>query len=380
MVIKIGFIVNPIAGMGGKVGLKGTDGVLEKAVSLGAKQIAPKKTIEMLKGFFSIFLDNSKIKWYTCKGVMGSFELEKAKVSDINIVYNPLGSKTSSIDTKNACKKFSDLKVDLILFCGGDGTARDIFEIVKNKIPILGIPSGVKMHSAVFGVNVSATAKMLIEFVNRNLTIGDADIMDLDEDLYRKGEWNIRLFGVAKGIIEPTYIQVGKTCFESVSDDAVKDELTEHIADEIEQNNDFLFLFGSGGTIDYIAKKMNIDNTLLGIDALYQNKIVGKDLNEKQILDLLNNYHKVKIILSPIGAQGFILGRGNLQLSPDVIKKIGLDNIIIISTPSKLVNTPVLRVDTGDKKLDLEFVKHEFFMVVIGYRLSRVVKIQTNKF
>jgi len=377
---KIGFIVNPIAGMGGRVGLKGTDGVLKEAVGLGAKPVALDKAQEMLKEFMSNFSKNDDIKWFTCNGEMGSNELKKAGITSLEIVYENLDRSTSSEDTKKACKKFLDLDVDLIVFCGGDGTARDVFEIVGKKIPILGIPSGVKMHSGVFGINTSATAKMLHEFINQTLTIGDSEIMDLDEDLYRKGEWNIQLFGIAKGIVEPTYIQVGKTLYESVSDDEIKDELTEHIIDEIEQNNDFLYLFGSGGTIDYIARKMNLDNTLLGIDAVYKKKVVGKDLNEKKILKLLDKYQNAKVILSPIGAQGFILGRGNLQLSPEVIKKIGLDNILVISTPSKLVYTPLIRVDTGDKTLDKQFAELEVMMVVIGYRLSRVVKIQTNNF
>jgi len=148
----------------------------------------------------------------------------------------------------------------------------------------------------------------------------------------------------------------------------------------MKENKDYLYLMGSGGTIDYIVKKIGVSNTLLGIDAIYQNKLVSSDLNEKDILELLDKYSKAKVILSPIGAQGFILGRGNLQLSPKVVRKIGLDNIIVISTPSKLLSTPVLRVDTGDKKLDRDFAKKEFMMVVIGYRLSRVVKIQTNNF
>lgn len=380
MTKKVGFIVNPIAGMGGKVGLKGTDGVLNKAIKLGAKPISENKALETLKEYISHYSTKDDLQWFTCAGAMGENELKKVKIEKFDIIYKPRSKKTTAVDTKNACKKFLEKKVDLILFCGGDGTARDIFEVVFNKIPILGIPAGVKMHSGVFCINTNATAKMLHEFINERLTIGDAEIMDLDEKLYRKGKWNIRLFGIAKGIAEPTYIQVGKSTFESVSDNEVKDELSEHIKDEIEKNSDYLFLFGSGGTIDYITKKLNFKNTLLGIDAVYKNKTVGKDLNEKEILRLLNKYPKVKLVLSPIGAQGFILGRGNLQLSPKIIKKIGLDNIIVVSTPSKLSSTPFLRVDTGDKGLDHLFVEKEFMMVVIGYRLSRVVKIQTNNF
>lgn len=377
---KIGFLVNPISGMGGRVGLKGTDGVLEEAVKLGAKPAASKKAEETLREYLNEYSKNDNVQWFTCSGEMGGEELKKAGVTKVEVVYSSLGKDTSSEDTKRACKIFLEKNVDLIIFCGGDGTARDVFEIVDKKTPLLGIPSGVKMHSGVFGVNTRAVAKMLHEFVNGRLTIGDAEIMDLDEDRYRKGEWNIQLFGIAKGIVEPTYVQVGKSCYESVSDDETKDELTEHIVDEIERYSDFLFLFGSGGTIDYIAHKMNLENTLLGIDAIYNKKLIGKDLNEGGILRLLDKYSKAKVILSPIGAQGFILGRGNLQLSPGVIRKIGFDNIIVISTPSKLVSTPIIRVDTGDKELDHLFVEKEFMMVVIGYRMSRVVKIQTNNF
>jgi predicted polyphosphate/ATP-dependent NAD kinase len=375
MISKIGFIVNPVAGMGGKVGLKGTDGVLNKAIKLGAKPIAPDKAIETIKEFISNHSKN-QIQWLTCSGEMGENELKKAGIKTIDIIYRPAENITTANDTKNACKIFLEKKVDLIFFCGGDGTARDIFKIIKNKVPILGIPSGVKMHSGAFGITTSASAMMLHEFVKQHLTIGDVEIMDLDEERYRKGEWNIKLFGVAKGIVEPTYVQVGKTSFESISDNDIKDELAEHILDEIEQNTDYLFLFGSGGTIDYITKKLEIKNSLLGIDAVYNKKVVGSDLNEMGILNILKKYQKVKLILSPIGAQGFILGRGNLQLSPKVIKKIGLDNIIIISTPSKLASTPEIRIDTGDKELDKLFSEKEFMMIVIGYRLSRVIKIK----
>jgi predicted polyphosphate/ATP-dependent NAD kinase len=380
MTVQIGFLVNPIAGMGGRVGLKGTDGVLNKAVMLGAKPVAPQKAEEMLREFYAISTNNRDLQWITCGGDMGNSELESVGIKNKQVVYSPSGNTTLADDTKNACKKLLEHRIDLLVFCGGDGTTRDIFTIVDKKIPLLGIPAGVKMHSGVFGINTTAAAKMLHEFINERLTIGDAEIMDLDEELYRRGEWKVRLFGIAKGIIEPTYIQVGKACFESVSDDEVKDELAEHISDELEKHPDWLFLFCSGGTIDYIAKKLNIQHTLLGIDAVYQKQLVGKDVNEEQILALLKKYPKVKILLSPIGAQGFILGRGNLQLSPAVIKKIGIDNIIVVATPSKLLHTPILRVDTGDKIVDGLFTSQGYLMVVIGYRLSRVVKLQTNSF
>lgn len=378
--VKIGFVVNPIAGMGGRVGLKGTDGVLQKAVVLGASPIAPQRALEMLQEFVTKYSTRKKAKWITCTGQMGSDILEAVGVDKIELVYDPLHSDTDADDTKTACQRFLKSTVDLVLFCGGDGTARDIYSVIDKKIPMLGIPSGVKMHSGVFGITVKATAKMLHEFIQQNLTIGDVEIMDLDEERYRKGEWNIQLFGIASGIVEPTYVQVGKMSFASVSDDDVKEELSEHIEDEMEANKECLYLFGSGGTIDHIARIIGVDNTLLGIDAVYQMKTIEKDLNEERILRLLDKYKQAKVIVSPIGAQGFILGRGNLQFSPQVINSIGVDNIIVVSTPSKLAGTPVIRVDTGDENLDRLFKEKELIMVVIGYRLSRVVKIQTNNF
>ena len=375
MSYRIGFIINPIAGMGGRVGLKGTDGVYDEAVKRGAKPVASVKAEEMLKEYISSYSEENDIEWYTCSNSMGGDVLEKAGVKDFEIVYES-SKKTSSVDTKKACECFLNEKLDLVLFCGGDGTARDVFQVVGTNIPLLGVPCGVKMHSGVFAVSTSAAARMLHEFVNQLLRVGDVDILDLDEDRYRLGEWNIKLFGVARGIVEPTYVQVGKTSFESVSDDEILDELAEHVADEMNENSDFLFLMGSGGTIDHIMGEMKIENTLLGIDAVYKSKLLQADINEKQILDLLEKYPMCKVVLSPIGAQGFILGRGNLQLSPRVVRKIGFDNFIIIATPSKLASTPVLRVDTGDKRLDQSFMKKDFMMVVIGYHFSRVVKIQ----
>jgi len=222
---KVGFLVNPIAGMGGRVGLKGTDGVVEEAKKLGAKPVAPLRAVEMLKKFLT-FDKEFEVEWYTCKNGMGEKELKQVGIKNITIVYTP-NTPTTAEDTENACKKFLENKVDIIVFCGGDGTARDVFETVDKNIPILGVPAGVKMHSGVFGINPEATAKILQEFLEGILTTGDVEVLDLDEELYRKGEWNIKLFGTALGVIEPTYIQTGKATFESVSDEEIKEEIAD---------------------------------------------------------------------------------------------------------------------------------------------------------
>lgn len=379
----IGFILNPIAGMGGRVGLKGTDGVYSEAVKRGATPVSSKKAFIAINSLVKEQnIDINDVTWATCSEDMGKKVLLNAgiKPNQIRVIYTPSSSTvgdTSIDDTTEACKRFLDEKIDLLVFCGGDGTARDIVSIVKKVVPILGIPSGVKMHSGVFAVTAHAAGEMIARFIKGELSTGDAEIMDLDENLYRKGSWKVRLYDTAQGIIEPTYVQVGKASFAQIDDTEVKDDITEHISEELQHNQDTLYLFGSGGTIDYIAQSLSIENTILGIDAVYQNKTLLKDGNERDLLSLISKYDKVKVILSPIGAQGFIFGRGNLQLSPKVIKRIGLDNIIVVSTPSKLKATPVLRVDTGDITLDKAFVDYEMMLVVIGYRTSRVVHIES---
>ncbi|MCD6572055.1 MAG: ATP-NAD kinase family protein [Thermoplasmata archaeon] len=372
---KIGFIVNPIAGMGGRVGLKGTDNVVDKAIELGAKPIAPQRALDALIKIKN--LNHDKIKWYTVEGLMGESILRQSSFRDFDIVYTPKNpDKTSARDTKMACEKMLETGVDLILFCGGDGTARDIYEVVDKKTPMLGIPAGVKMHSGVFAINPDAAAKILKRYLDNELRIGEVELLDLDEEKYRNGVWEIKLYGTGLGLIEPTYIQSGKAVFHEVTDEEIKDEIAEYIIEEMKKDTDSLYILGSGSTLYHIGKKIGVDKTLLGIDAVYSMRQVGKDLNEKQLLELLNEYEKAKLVISPIGAQGFILGRGNQQLSPKVIKKIGIENIIVVATPSKLASTPILRVDTGDKKLDELFVKRGYMIVVIGYRLMKVVKFQ----
>ncbi len=377
MDIQVGFLVNPIAGMGGRVGLKGTDGVVDEAVHRGALPIAYNRSAETVSTFLNTYSDD-KISWITCAGNMGADVLLKVGITSFSIIYTPRNVPSTAVDTKNACKQFLIKNVDIILFCGGDGTARDIVEIVDKQVPILGIPSGVKMHSAVFGINPDASAKMLHEFVHGRLRKGDAEIIDLDETLYRKGVWNIRLYATAQSLVEPTYIQVGKEMFSEMSEITVKDEIAEHISDFMKQHSNELFFFGAGGTIEHIARKLGFENTVLGIDAVFKGKTIDYDVNEKKIIELLEIYHKAKIVISPIGAQGFIFGRGNQPFSPQVIRKVGLDNIVVVSTPAKVSTTPLLRVDTGDKELDQLFAEYEMMMVVIGYHMFRVVRIQSS--
>lgn len=374
---RVGFLINPIAGMGGRVGLKGTDNVVNEALRLGAQPVAPRKALETLSALHSRLGQTSRgceIHWVTCAGVMGAEALEEAGFGTYDVVYVP-GRETDAKDTEAVIGKFLEAGVDLILFCGGDGTARDICEIAGADTPILGIPSGVKMYSGVFGVTPARTAEILLAFLEGRLSLADVEVLDLDEEKYRRGEWAVRLYYSANTPFEPTYSQSAKVLIEESTDAQVKQEIAEDLQEGILANPDVLYLLGPGSTVQSVGTALGIEKTLLGIDAVAGGRLVAGDVNERALLQLLDEHAQRRLILSPIGAQGFVLGRGNLQLSPVVIRRIGIENLIVIATPAKLARTPVLHFDTGDSGLDAAFAEQEYLSVLVGYHRRRLVKV-----
>lgn len=377
---RIGFVVNPIAGMGGKVGLKGTDGVLEEARSKGAEPVAAGRGATAIKAFVDLAAARAEngrplfVSWLTCGGEMGELSLLGAGVpkEDIEVVYTPAaGAETTAGDTRAACEAFVAKGVDLVVFVGGDGTARDVFSVLAADTLMLGIPSGVKMHSGVFCTNPEVASRILERYLDRELEASKVEIMDLDEERYRRGEWNIKLFGYAITPYEHTYIQGGKAIIQEHEEDVIED-IAWYMKELMEDEPGTLWILGAGGTLLAIGEELGIDKSLLGIDAVVNKRLVAKDVDESTLLALLERHGEAKLVVSPIGAQGFILGRGNLQLSPQVLRRIGIDNIVVVATPAKLNKTPVLRVDTGDHGLDEEFRARKHVMVIAGDHFKRL--------
>jgi predicted polyphosphate/ATP-dependent NAD kinase len=373
---RIGFAINPIAGMGGRVGLKGTDGLAVEAKRLGAAPIAATRALEALLAFKSladVTPSAPSTNWFTASGAMGCDALRAARFTTIDVVHKTC-SDSSAEDTRAAVQKFLTAKVDLVLFCGGDGTARDVCSVTGTATPILGIPSGVKMYSGVFGVTPTRAAEILLRFIAGEIGLSDAEIVDLDEEKYRRDEWAVRLYMAARTPFEPTYVQAAKAIIVGADEDAVKADIAAHLREEIESHPTTLFLLGPGSTVQAIGRALAIGKTLLGIDAVANGRIVGNDLNEQQLLDLLERYRQCKLVLSPLGAQGFLLGRGNQQLSPAVIRRISAENIIVVATPAKIARAPFLRFDSGDSSLDADIISRKFLPVIVGYHRTRLVK------
>ncbi|MGA1821544.1 MAG: ATP-NAD kinase family protein [Thermoplasmatota archaeon] len=383
--VRIAFVVNPIAGMGGKVGLKGTDGVIDMAIELGAEPRAPDRAREAVGRLAEAYTRHrlkTCITWFTAEGEMGQTVLEEAGIPQwqIEIVHRPMG-KTTFQDTRETVRKGIGSGAELIVFCGGDGTARDVFGAAEGA-PMFGIPSGVKMHSGVFALDPTTAGELLEFYIRGELTTGEGEIMDLDEDRYRGGEWNIALFGTAVTIFEPSFIQTGKFMVEEETSETSLNEIGSEIAEIAEEEPETIFILGPGGTLNRIGGEMGIDKTHLGVDITKGSELIKKDVTEDSILETLKEYdagiggtRKAMIIVSPIGGQGFFLGRGNLQIGPGIVRRVGIQNILVVSAPQKLERTKTLRVDTGDHVLDEEIRSKGSIKVLTGYRTFRLKKL-----
>ena len=367
---KIGIIVNPVAGMGGRVGLKGSDGpdILAKARALGAKPEAPSRAVEALKPLTK-FKDEVEIVTYP--GDMGENEAHlcgftPTVIGKVNSAY------TTPEDSRNAAIDMEKLGVDLILFAGGDGTARDIYNAVGQRIPVLGIPAGVKIHSGVYALSPRHAGEAVRVYLeNKILNMRDAEVMDIDEDAFRSGVVTAKLYGYLKIPEERRFVQSAKSGSIRTEKEAVLG-----IASEIvhEMDEGTLYIIGPGTTTKVIMEKLDLKNTLLGVDVVLDKKLLASDVNEQELMKL--TYRRVaRIVVTVIGGQGYIFGRGNQQVSPSIIKRVGKENIIVAATKDKLLSLerrPLL-VDTGNEEIDQYLAG--YIRVTTGYREFHMYKV-----
>ncbi|MFQ6126837.1 MAG: ATP-NAD kinase family protein [Candidatus Heimdallarchaeota archaeon] len=370
----IGFLINPIAGMGGRVGLKGTDNVLHQARELGASPIAPSRAIEFLKALKRLH-PSPPIKIVTCPCPMGEEEVKTVGL-ETEILTLPLGMETSAEDTKAAVRKMVELDIELMVFIGGDGTARDILDVLQDKkrIQVLGVPSGVKMYSGIFAITPMEAAEVVLAFVEGLSQTTDFEIMDTDETAFRADQFTIRLYGYLKGPFVPLRFQGSKqlsaaTLDEQENQEAVARSIIESI------NPKSTYILGPGTTLKRIANMLGVEKTLLGVD-IYRNGTLIKDVNERRIFEEIPEFKDTWIIVSPIGHQGILFGRGNQQISPEIIKRVGKGKIIVVATRTKLQGIPekVLRVDTGDAAVDAAL--QGYIKVIVDYHEWRMIRVQ----
>lgn len=378
---KLGLIINPIAGLGGSVALKGSDDMAMHALALGAEPKANTRAQTALKVLLPY---RDEICIYTANDQMGE-ECAKALGFSVELSYRTQNKPTLPTDTEQAMSALLKQGVDIILFAGGDGTARNIAYAVEcnaeqhacTPIPVLGIPAGCKIHSGVYAITPTAAGRVVELMVTKQLiTLTEGDVMDIDESLFRQGIVKAKRYGEMQIPSELRYVQAVKSGGKE-SDELVLHDIAEDIIDKIRDHDEHLFIVGSGSTTAFLMAELALENTLLGVDLVQDEMLIASDISEQQLWQQLSDAQQsqriVHLVITLIGGQGHIFGRGNQQLSPRVIRYIlaqpgSKENISIIATKAKLTaleNRPLIS-DTGDS--DLDQLLAGFMPVVTGYK------------
>lgn len=344
---RLGLIINPLAGLGGSVGLKGSDGQAQQALALGAVPQALNRARTALQELLPY---QDKLEIYTVAGEMGQTVAAELGFTT-TLVYQCVGTETTAADTEAAARLMADLGVDLLLFAGGDGTARNICAAIAERTTVLGIPAGVKIHSGVYAISPLAAGKLVAKLVCGELvSLLEAAVMDIDEQAFRQGVVKARRFGEMRIPAQLRYVQSVKSGGRE-SEELVLADLAAYIVAQMDDN--VRYVMGSGSTVAAVMQELGLDNTLLGVDVVENGQLIAKDVTAAQLLELVQDYPS-KLVITLIGGQGHVFGRGNQQLSPAVIRAVGRDNILLIASKAKLqqLEGRPLLADTGDAALD----------------------------
>lgn len=352
--------------MGGPVGLKGTDGkdILQLALSRGATAKAPERASQVLNHLKKVKQEFSLL---TCPGSMGE-EVARSCGLEFEILPLEIGKVTSPDHTRRAAALMVEQSVDLLLFVGGDGTARDIVSTVGDNQLCLGVPAGVKIHSSVYAISPQHAGEIVLNLIKGGRPrFFLAEVMDIDEEAFRADQLKARLFGYLKLPRVEKGLQALKAG-SAATEKANQQDLAAFFAEEMDP--EMLYLVGPGSTTRELLRWLGQKGTLLGVDAVKNGRIINRDLNEKDCLMLLEeaDNNRATIVVTPIGGQGFIFGRGNQQFSPEVIRRVSREHILVVATPVKMQSLQgrAFQLDTGDP--DLDHFLSGIYRVLTGYR------------
>jgi len=356
--------------MGGAVGLKGTDGkkTLQEAIRKGAKSVSPERGVRYLR---EVQRRAKDIEFIIAPGKMGENIADQLKLE--HELVGRIGRTTRSEDSMRISRLMKRRRVDLIVFCGGDGTARDVLKGVGQDTPALGVPAGVKIYSSVFAINPAAAAESTVAFLQGQIPKRLGEVVDVDEAAFRENRLSVRLFGHITTPDSGALMQASKSAT-GPSEDIELDAIAKYFQEKTDPS--YTYILGPGSTLDRIAKRLGVKKTLLGIDAIKgDGTLLGVDMDETALLELVGK-SPTKIVISPIGGQGFLFGRGNQQITPDIIHRVGVENIIVVGSGSKIeaLHPRRLLTDSGDDEIDRQL--RGYLRVITGYREEMVVKVE----
>ncbi|SEF69513.1 ATP-NAD kinase family protein [Marinobacterium lutimaris] len=361
MTFTLGLVVNPLAGLGGSVGLKGSDGAetVAKALALGAEAKAPERAMTALQEL--VGLDFRLITW---AGSMGEDSALAAGFSP-EVMGVAAQQPSTAADTEAAAVTLAEQGADLILFAGGDGTARNICAAVAERCPVLGIPAGVKIHSGVYAITPKAAGEVAAMLIRGELvTLSSGEVRDIDEEAFRAGKVRARYYGELLVPSEHRYLQHVKNG-QREDESLVLDDIAADFEESMQPG--VRYIMGSGSTVAAIMEHLGLDNTLLGVDLIQDGELIASDCTAKQLLELTEGV-ETRVVITPIGGQGHLLGRGNQQLSPELMRRVGREALYVVATKTKIkaLDGRPLLIDSGDSALNGEF--SGLIPVHTGYR------------
>ena len=360
---RLGVVINPFAGIGGAMALKGSDGeaIRQQALAAGATKLANDKMARALTKLTAF----SNLLVLTASGEMGE-HCCAALGLEHQVIYTSQSAETTPEDTENAVRELVNKGVDLILFAGGDGTARNVCSIVADSVPVLGVPAGVKIHSGVYAVTPSAAGDVVAKMLTGELvSVRQAEVRDIDESAFRQGKVRAQHYGEMQVPDELTYVQSVKMGGRE-DESMVINEIAEYLSEIIADDDEHLYIMGSGSTVAEVMARLGLTNTLLGVDVVKKGAVIAADVTASELLELVSQ-SPARLVITAIGGQGHVFGRGNQQLSPAVLRAIGRDNFWIAATKQKLqqLDGRPLRSDSGDEELDNELAG--IIAVITGY-------------
>ncbi len=358
--LRVGFLINPYAGIGGPAGFKGSDLIeLQSAAAQGKIPLRAPARAHTFWRLIAQALEASAvtplplgIEVISAPQQMGADWLSLWGVAH-TVVSGAVNVQTTAQDTQVFAQAIQRQGVDILVFAGGDGTARDIYRAVGSEQLVLGIPSGVKMHSGVYAINPQCAAELMIQLLSGVLmSTSLQEVRDIDENEFRQGRVKAQYFGEMPVPAAAEYVQAVKQGGME-SEALVLFDIAEYLREHF--SPDALIVWAPGSTTLGLLKEWGHEGTLLGVDVLMPSGDLVRDVNAQQLNALAADHTGViELVVTAIGGQGHIIGRGNQQITPELLKRIGKEHVNVVATKTKLrtLHGRPLLLDSGCAELD----------------------------
>lgn len=367
--MEAGLIVNPVAGVGGPKGLKGSDGTLAgSALDKGAVLTSGHRACEAFDSLIAEAQDEllNLPDIMTCSGSMGEDALRLSGYRNFTIVYE-VNDQTTGRDTTEAARVMKERGADIIVFSGGDGTARDVVRGVGEDFPVIGIPAGVKMYTGVFLNRPSDLGRAMLDILINGLRTTKVELLDFDRSS-EDPSIGVGRYGRATIPVLQS-IQAGKSEYPAEEEDL--EGICSYLIEKMQ--NDTYYVMGTGSTVKAAVRMLGYVTPSLGVDIILGREMEASDVTDTDILSLLHKGKRICVVVTPLGGNGFIFGRGNQQISPAFLSSIEREDLIILATREKINRLGVLRVDTGNAQLDSSL--KGLVEVITGYASRKICEV-----